>query len=386
MAERFDVVVVGLGAMGRSVACQLATRGLRVLGLDAHRPPHGNGSHHGESRIIRKAYFEHLAYVPLLERAYVSWDALAERSGSTLLIRTGGLMIGREEGALVSGVLASAREHRLAHTRLGSDELMARYPAFRVDGDMTAVFEPEAGILLPERCITAFLDGARFKGAELGFSNPVLGWSSGADGVEVETSDARYAAAALVLTAGIGMPDLLPDLRAALSVERQVVAHFEPAGDDAGLRLGRLPIFCVEEAGGAFYYGFPDLGSGCKLGRHHGGLTGDDAKACREATGVDIADLRGFAARHLPRANGRLASSAVCFYTNTPDQHFVIDRHPEHRNVIVVSACSGHGFKFATVVGEIVADLVQDVVPQFDLSMFRIERVLAAKPLSSPLS
>ena len=351
------MIVVGLGAMGSASADALAARGLRVLGLDADRPPHRQGSHHGESRIIRKAYYEHPGYVPLLERAFAAWRELEERAHETLLRRTGGLMIGASTGELVPGVLASARAHRLQHEVLSPDALAARYPQFRVERPMIAVWENDTGILYPEACVRAFLEGARAAKAELRYGEAVQEWTCGPQGVEVRTARDRYRAAALVLSPGAGMGALVAELRAHLRVERQLVAHFAPVGD----ALQHLPIFCLEEPDGAFYYGFPDLGSGCKIARHHG-----------EA---DVADLRAFLARRLPQANGALRASEECLYTNTPDFHFLVDRHPRHDEVIVASVCSGHGFKFAPVMGEIIADLVQGKRPAFDLSMFRMARL-----------
>jgi sarcosine oxidase len=282
-------------------------------------------------------------------------------------------MIGCRDGALVSGALESARRHGLEHRELTRDEVMKRYP-FRLDADMSAVWEPEAGVLFPERCIEAFLEGARAAGAKLRFAEAVSEWSSGAGSVRVATALGHYEAGALVLAGGTGMPGLLPELRDTLTVERQVVAHFRPAFDAARLQPETLPIYCFEERDGAFYYGFPDLGRGCKAGRHHGGATGERAVAERTVSQPDLDDIRAFLDRHLPAVNGEVGESAVCFYTNTPDGHFVLDRHAAHENVVVASVCSGHGFKFSAVVGEIVADLVQGARPAFDLSMFRMPR------------
>jgi sarcosine oxidase len=376
MPHPYDVIVAGLGAMGSAAAYHLASRGVRVLGIDAHHPPHSHGSHHGESRIIRKAYYEHPAYVPLLERAFALWSELAERSATRLFLKTGGLMMGTEAGELVSGVLASARTHGLAHEFLSTSEVMARYPLFCLDSAMVAVWEGDAGILFPESCIRAFLDGAVSAHADLRLSEPVQEWASTPDGVQVTTTRGVYGAGALVLAAGIGMRDLLAELRSQLGVERQVFAHFEPTTDRELFAPMRFPIFCIEEPDGGFYYGFPDLGSGCKFGRHHAGAIGEPAELAREVAAPDIADLRGFLARRIPQANGKLAAAVVCLYTNTPDFQFIIDRHPRHDNVIVASVCSGHGFKFSSVVGEIVADLVAGTTPAFDLSMFRLARLL----------
>lgn len=380
MTERYDVIVTGLGAIGSAAAYHLASRGMRVLGIDAYRPPHTYGSHHGESRIIRKAYYEHPAYVPLLERAFAAWTELAERSRTRLLLKTGGLMIGTEGGELVPGVLASVRAHNLAHERLSSSEAMAQYPLFRIDPSMIAVREDDAGVLFPEICIRVLLDGAAAARADLLFSEPVVDWASTPTGVHVATARGSYAARALVLAAGTGMRDLVSELRSDLRIERQVVAHFEPVGGRELFAPDRFPIFCMEEAHGAFYYGFPDLGNGTKFGRHHDGAIDGDERDEGAVTETDIADLRRFFARRIPRANGKLVASAVCRYTNTPDFHFIIDRHPRHGNVVVASVCSGHGFKFAAVVGEIVAKIVAGATPAFDLSMFRIDRFVSHPP------
>ena len=376
MARNYDVIVVGLGAIGSASAYALAARGLRVLGVDGHQPPHRYGSHHGESRIIRKAYYEHPAYVPLLERAFAAWRELEERAHASLFRQTGGLMIGPATGELVPGVLASAREHHLPHELLSSDALAARNPQFRVDPSMIAVWEDDAGILFPEACVRAFLDGARAADAELRYGEAAQEWTCGPQGVRVRTTRDRYSSDALVLAAGTGTGELVAELRAHLRVERQVVAHFAPVDEPTVLGAGRFPIFCLEEPTGAFYYGVPDLGTGCKIARHHGGAIGAPGKLSRQPTDADIADIRAFLERWLPPANGALQASAVCLYTNTPDFHFVLDRHPRHEEVILASVCSGHGFKFAPVMGEIIAELVQGRSPAFDLSMFRVARFL----------
>src|SRR5262245_33449672 len=217
--SNFDVVVVGLGTMGSAAACALANGGLRVLGLDRYQPPHRHGSHHGESRIIRKAYYEHPAYVPMLERAFAAWRELEARARAELLRRTGGLMIGLPTGQLVPGVLASARAHRLPHEVLSSDALAARYPQLRVDPAMIAVWEEDTGILYPEACVRAFLEGARAAGAELRYGEAALEWTCGPEGVRVSTAQGRYSAEVLVLTAGAGMGELVAELRAQLSIE-----------------------------------------------------------------------------------------------------------------------------------------------------------------------
>jgi sarcosine oxidase len=371
-AASHDVVIAGLGAMGSAAAHQLARRGLRVLGLDRYTPPHALGSSHGQTRIIREAYFENPTYVPMVQRAYELWRVLERASGAALLRETGGLMIGRPDSALVVGARNSAQAHGLRHEMLTASELRARFPALHPAPDMVAVWEPRAGILSAEDCVTAQLAEAQRHGAQLRFDEAVRHWEVSGDHVRVQTAAGTYWARRLVISAGAWTPSLLPDLRTPLTIERQVLHWFQPGAADAALlEPGRCPIQLWQFDGGRFFYGFPDLGAGVKAGFHHGGVTTTADDVPREVLPAEVEDVRAALRRFLPAADGPLLSSMVCLYSNTPDEHFLIDRHPVHSKVLIVSPCSGHGFKFAPVIGEIVADLVQDRVPAFDLRLFR---------------
>lgn len=380
MSATYDAIVVGLGAMGASTAMQLARRGLAVLGLDAHAPPHTLGSHHGESRIIRTAYYEHPSYVPMLVRAFELWHDLARHTQHPLLRMTGGLMIGTPQSELISGVLASAREHGLAHELMSAATLRERYPAFHPDPAMVAVREADAGILHPEVCIATMFAQAREHGASLQCNEAVRAWAEIGDRIQVRTERGTYDAGTLVLCAGTAMAALHRDLEPSLQIERQVVAHFAPGSHAEWFGPERFPIFVFEQADGDFFYGFADLGSGVKVARHHGGAIVSADSIDRNVCADDIETVRAFMARHLPQANGALLASAACVYTNTPDFHFVIDRLPDTERVFIASVCSGHGFKFASVIGEIMADLVQDRPVQFDLSMFSAQRLVGQTP------
>lgn len=380
MSATYDAIVVGLGAMGASTAMQLAGRGLSVLGLDANAPPHTLGSHHGESRIIRTAYYEHPSYVPMLVRAFELWHDLARHTQHPLLRMTGGLMIGTPESELISGVLASAREHGLAHELMSAATLRERYPAFHPDPAMVAVREADAGILHPEVCIATMLLQARDHGASLQCNEAVHTWAEVGDRIQVRTGRGTYDAGALVLCAGTGMAALHPDLGASLQIERQVVAHFTPGSHAEWFGPERFPIFAFEQADGDFFYGFADLGSGVKVARHHGGAIVSTDSIDRNVCADDIEMVRAFMARHLPQANGALLASTACVYSNTPDFHFIIDHLPDTERVFIASVCSGHGFKFASVIGEIMADLVQDRPVRFDLSMFSAQRLVGQTP------
>lgn len=366
-----DLIIVGLGATGSAAAHHLARRGLRVLGIDQYSPPHTLGSSHGESRIIREAYFEHPLYVPLVRRAYTLWQALEAEAQTPLLRITGGLMIGHPDSVLIRGARASARQHGLEHRILSATEVGTRFPALRPDPAMIAVWEPRAGVLNPERCITAHLRSARAHGAELHTGLRVLGWRETAGEVRVDTAQGVFAGRQLLISAGSWVGGLVPALAERFEVERQMLGWFTPLRDAELFAPDACPIHLWETADGGHSYGFPDLGSGVKVARHHSGAATTPETVDREPSAADEAALRHWMARHLPDANGPLRDSAVCLYTNTSDGHFWIDRLADHPRVLVASPCSGHGFKFASVIGELLADLLTGHTPAFDLSLFR---------------
>ena len=384
-AAVYDVIVLGLGAMGSAAACHLARRGARVLGLDRFAPPHSNGSSSGKSRIIREAYFEHPAYVPMVQRAYTLWEALERDSGRRLMLETGGLMIGPPEGTLVTGALLSARTHGLQHELMNAGELKRRYPELRPDAETVAVWEPRAGVLFPEDCVAAHLEQAARAGARLEPNEPALSWSAGAEGVEVRTAKGRHAAGKLLIACGAWSTGLLPELGLPLVAQRQVQLWFDPLqgglpGHAGAFAPDRFPVFIWEDEPGRFIYGFPELGDGVKVARHHEGAEVDPDDVPREVTDDDVRPIRAVLARLIPGANGRLRDSAVCLYTNAPDSHFVLDFHPDHANVLIASPCSGHGFKFASTLGETMTDLLLGAPPRFDLGLFRLDRFRPPNP------
>lgn len=374
----YDVVIAGLGAMGSAAAFHLARRGMRVLGLDRFTPPHAFGSSHGRTRIIREAYFEHPLYVPLVRRAYELWAELEELSGRHLLLRTGGLMIGQPEGTLVAGARRSAIEHGLPFRELPAAELRERAPAFQPADDMVAIEEPRAGILFPETAIEAHLELARSAGAELRMDEPVVGWHAADGGVQVTTPRGRYAADRLILAVGAWLSGLLPAPRLPLQVERQVVHWYRPEPPTRSFDPERFPIFICEYAPGALWYGFPDTGGGVKVALHHQGEAADPDSIRRAVAPEEAEPVEALLRRFMPAALGPRVQSAVCMYTNTPDHHFIVGVHPEHPAVIIASPCSGHGFKFAPVIGETVADLAAGTPPRFDLAPFAAGRFGAA--------
>lgn len=379
MSRAYDVIVAGCGAMGSAALRALARRGLRVLGLDRFAPPHDQGSTHGQSRIIREAYFEDPVYVPLIQRAYLLWDELERESGQPLLLTTGGLMIGAPDSEIVRGALRSAREHGLAHELLDSAELRRRFPAFRPDPEMVGVWEPRAGVLAPEASVAAFLSGARTHGARLNANEPALAWRRDGDGVEVRTARGRYRAGQLVVAAGAWSRGLLPDLALPLAAERVVQFWFDPGADGERFDPRHCPISIWEHAPSRCFYAFPRIEGKVKAAIHHEGEPTDPDRVRREVAPEEAELLRALLARYLPAGGGAPVEAKTCMYTNTPDEDFVIDRHPEHECVLVVSACSGHGFKFAPAIGEVVSDLVVEGWTRWDVRRFAIARLAAAR-------
>ena len=369
----YDVVVVGLGAMGSATAYQLARRGLHVLGLDRFTPPHAFGSSHGETRIIREAYFEHPVYVPMVQRAYELWRDLEKESGAMLLRETGGVMIGKPDSDLVKGARHSAELHGLRHEMLTADQVRERFPALHPENDMVAVWEPRAGVLFADACITAHLAQGRHCGAELRYEESVLRWEPEGDDIRVLTTQGEYRARQLIVTAGAWISAFFPDLP--LRVERQVLFWFGHASASEMFIPERCPVHLWQFDGRRFFYGFPDLGKGVKVAFHHGGeITTVDAVR-RQVEASEVEEIRTSLRRFVPAADGTPLATTVCLYTNTPNEHFLIDRHPLHQQVLIASACSGHGFKFSPVIGELLADLAQHNQPKFDLNLFRWRKV-----------
>ncbi len=370
----YDVIILGLGAMGSAAAYHLARCGRRVLGLEQFTPAHDRGASHGRSRIIREAYFEDPRYVPLIQRAYDLWDVLQEESGARLLLTTGGLMIGPGDGALVRGALASARQHGLPHELLDAADLRRKYPQILADEATVAVWEPRAGALFPEDCIRAHLAGATRAGARLQFEESVHRWRVAGDAVEVMTAQGVYRADRLIITAGPWTGQVLLQLGLPLEVERNVMYWFRPL-DPALFSPDRFPVYIYEYAHTRFFYGVPTLrGEGVKIAHHHSGELCTPETIRREVTGDEVEAMRGLLARHLPQANGELLETATCMYTNTPDGHFIIDRHLVHPTVTIACGFSGHGFKFASVIGEILAELAEYGHSRHDIDLFRLAR------------
>lgn len=358
MNGTYDVIVVGLGAMGSAACFHLASAGAKVLGLEQFPLGHDRGNSHGQSRMIRSAYYEEPRYVPLLREAYRLWDELSALAGRTLLHRTGGVFIGPAEGELVAGSLQAAQTHGLPYELLDRDQLARRYPQFVVPDGWAAVIDPAAGFLTPEAVIASHTEWAKRRGAVLRENSPIVRWTADAAGVTVQTGEGTYHAKELIFTAGAWTAPLLPRWPVKLQVTRQLLAWVRPASPE-GFAYGRFPVWAVDAlTAGGIYYGFPILpgGGDLKFAHHAIGSPFDPDTADRPAHADETLALRQKIRQYLPAADGEVTAVKMCLYTMSPDEHFVIDRHPQHERVQVACGFSGHGFKFASVVGRILAD------------------------------
>jgi sarcosine oxidase len=384
MTRGYDAIVIGVGGMGSAAVYHLARRGRRTLGLEQFDIPHDRGSSHGTNRIIRLAYWEHPSYVPLLRRAYELWRELEHRAGERLLIITGGIDAGPAGSKTVEGSLLSCTLHHLPHETMNAAELHRRFPGYRLTDGMVAIYQPDGGFVLSERAIVAHVMAAQALGADVHAREPVLAWEAGAGGVRVRTSRDTYAAERLVITAGPWAGRLVPALAHAAVPERQVLLWAQPLRPEY-FQPATFPVFNMEGPEGRFY-GFPIYGvPGFKIGKYHHRLerTGADT-VDREIHPEDEGVLREGIRRYFPDADGPTMAMATCLFTNSPDEHFILDRHPEHTNVCLAAGFSGHGYKFCSVVGEIMADLALDRRSSFDLRLFGVGRLAASSAKRQP--
>lgn len=376
--ERATVIVIGLGIMGSATAWALARRGVRVVGLEQYAPFHALGSSHGKTRIIREAYFESPEYVPLVQRAYELWDELGERTGRRLLRVTGGVSIGRLDSPFIVGARESAQRHGLAHELLDAQEARKRFPVLALPDDFVALVEGRAGILFAEECWRAFCEDAVRHGAELRFGVRVHGFVPDGEGMTVETESGRLRADRVVVTAGPWSATLLADLGLPLEVRRVLVVHVQP-DDPTRFRPEVLPIFIMDVPEGE-YYGFPFLpDQGVKFGRHDDGEVCTPESVRRTVTDDEVRWMTGVLERYLPGAAREVLMTVTCLYTMTPDSHFVIDRHPEWPQVVFAAGFSGHGFKFASVMGEALADLALEGASRLPIGFLSFRRLARAQ-------
>ncbi|HEX6655172.1 MAG TPA: N-methyl-L-tryptophan oxidase [Candidatus Limnocylindria bacterium] len=375
-AARYDVIVLGLGGMGSAAAFHLARRGRRVLGLEQFGLLHDRGSSHGLTRIIRLAYHEDPSYVPLLRRSYDLWHELEELAGERLLITTGSIEGGPEDGPMFQGALEAARIHDLAHEVLDGAELRRRFPGYGdFDPSTRVVLQPDGGFLLAERTLLAHTNQALRHGAELHYHERVVGWEPAADGgVRIMSDRGSYLADRLVICAGAWAGRMIPSLAPLAVPERQVLAWFQTLRPEL-FTPERFPVFVLDVEEGS-YYGFPEHDvPGFKLGRyHHLREPMDPDDPDRTTHPEDEAILRAFAARHFPDGAGPTILLKACIFTNSPDEHFLIDCLADAPQVTIAAGFSGHGYKFCSLVGEVLADLALDGATRHDIGLFRLSR------------
>jgi sarcosine oxidase len=372
MNKTYDTIIIGLGGMGSAAAYQLAKRGQRVLGIERFTPAHNQGSSHGKSRVIRQAYFEDPAYVPLLLRSYELWRQLEADSGQQVLTTTGGLMVGAEHSATFAGSVRSAREWNLPHEVLGPADIRRRFPQFTVPDNVVAFYETQAGFVHPEDSVWAHLQQAMAHGAELHFSEPVISWEASESAVRVTSERGSYEAEKLVIAPGAWAPQLMADLALPFTVTRQVLYWFQPIGGAEPFTIGKFPIFIWELPDGLQLYGFPlQPGvNGIKAAFFYRGPSCDPDTVNRIVSDEEVATIRAALAHVVPALNGTLINAATCLYTEVPDHHFIVALHPQHHNVVLASPCSGHGYKFCSVIGEVLADLAIDGETPHPIALF----------------
>jgi monomeric sarcosine oxidase len=376
--ERYDAIVLGIGGVGSAALYHLARRGVRVLGVDRFAPPHDRGSSHGQTRVIRQAYFEHPNYVPLLKESYKLWRDLESRLGTQLFHQIGLVEVGPPDGVVVPGVLRAAKEHAIEVEALTAPEVERRWPGLRAGNNLVGVFEPTAGYLRVEECVRAHIDAAVAAGATIATNSEVLRWSANDREVRVQTADGEFVADRLVIVAGAWSSGLLKDLAIPLEVRRKSLFWFATEAAEYDSASG-MPVYLFELPTGVFY-GFPKIDSlGVKVAEHSGGRIVDDPLAVdRRIDAGEQQRLEGFLSAHLPGVSRRVTNHAVCLYTMSPDEHFIVDRHPRHAIVVFAAGLSGHGFKFTPVLGRALAEMALDggtELPIEFLSLARFARV-----------
>jgi sarcosine oxidase len=372
---RRDVVVVGVGGMGSATTYHLAKRGLDVLGLERFDIPHARGSSHGITRIIRRAYYEHPSYIPLVERAYDLWDELAEETGRAVIHRTGSVDAAPPGNVVFEGSKRSCEEYDIPHEVLTGGELAERFPGYGLPDDYRALYQPDGGFVVPEQSIIGHAEAAMAHGAEIRARQRVEGWEETPDGgVRVHTAEGTHEADKLVLAAGAWNYTFADALDGLAVPERQVLAWFQPTAPSR-FEPDEFPVWNLSVPEGRFY-GLPiyDV-PGFKLGKyHHRDEDVDPDDWNRDPEPEDERLLREFTEKYFPEAAGPTMRLATCMFTNSPDEHFILDTLPEHPQVVVGAGFSGHGFKFASVIGEILADFAADGDTDHPVEMFRLNR------------
>ncbi len=373
--ETFDLLVIGTGGIGSAALYEAARRGARVLGIDRFEPGHDRGSSHGQTRMIRQAYFEHPDYVPLVLHAYGQWAELEQRRGEQLYFETGLLEIGPRDGEVVPGVLASAQQHQLEVDSLSAADVRRRFPGFRMRDDLAAVFERRAGYLRVEACVVGHIEEALRLGARLVCDEAVERWHVDGQNVVIETHRGQYIAHRAIVTAGAWAGQLLSTLSGSLEVRRKPLYWYQTTADHFRRENG-CPAFLYEAPQGIFY-GFPQIDErGMKIAEHTGGRVVDDPlQLDRTLDRADQARVEAFAAEYLSGLSNVCNEHATCMYTMSPDQNFVVDRHREHPQIVFCAGLSGHGFKFAPALGQALVELALDGETRLPVGFLSADRL-----------
>lgn len=384
MGKQYDAIVIGLGVVGSTAAWHLARSGQRVLALEQFELDHQNGSSYGSSRLIRYAY-DHPAYIPLAQSSYPLWRELEADSGELLLHIVGGLDFGPADEDTLLTTRDTLRDTGMPYEWLTPAEVSARFPQFRLDDHMMGLYQPDGGALAASLCVNSAARMALRHGATLQTGARVTAIEAHSDSVTVRTDDESFSAARLVVSAGSWAGPLLRTIGLDLPLQptREQLFFFDTQDPDAFLP-GRMPVF--REHGSRHtgdtllhFYGIPNIdGRGFKTGIHSNGEPTDPDNTLRTVDDSVCQLVRSFLRRHIPLADSPLKAGRVCLYTMTPDEHFIIDRHPEHAHVAIGAGFSGHGFKFGVAIGEILADLVSKGSSSLDISLFALSRFDAA--------
>jgi monomeric sarcosine oxidase len=372
--ERYDAIVLGIGGVGSAALYQLARRGIRVLGIDRFAPPHDRGSSHGETRVIRQAYFEHSDYVPLLKESYKLWHELESLSRKQLFHKIGLVEIGLPDGVVVPGVLRAADEHGLDVESLTAVQIESRWPGLRAGGNLVGVFERAAGFLRVEDCVQAHVDAAIASGAAVITNTEVLSWTANEREVTVQATEGEFAANRLVIAVGAWSSPVLRGVDVPLVVRRQSLFWFAADAPQYDVANG-MPVYLYELPGGIFY-GFPKIDAlGVKVAEHTTGRVVENPLSVDRNIYLDEQwQLENFLTTYMPGVSHRVTNHTVCLYTMSPDEHFIVDQHPHHASVVFAAGLSGHGFKFTPVLGRALAEKALDGGTDLPIDFLSLKR------------
>ena len=376
MNNTSDVIIIGLGAMGSATSMFLSHNGIKVIGFDSYSPPHEFGSSLGHTRVIREAYHEGTTYVPIVQRAYEIWFEMNENSKVPIIETYGGLLIGPKTGD-IENALKSANKYDIPIKKMTSDEISQKFSVLNPPKEYIGLLESRGGAVFVENSINHMLNTALNNGSIHKYNERVVRWSKKSNYYLVETNLGNYKAEKLVFSSGAWITKLIPTLKLPIKIERQVLFWFSPRKNPDKFKSINMPNSGWDLDNGLSFYTMPNLENrGFKVAMHHNGEFVDPDTLIRESNDSDLKMVRDFLEEYIPDGNGELIDSKVCMYTDTPDQDFLIDSHPDDENIIICSPCSGHGFKFTPAIGEICSSLIINNSTNFDLDKFSLERLI----------